>query len=143
MTNELDRAATAASDLLKALASPNRLKILCHLIEGEKSVGQIAALIGVRETTVSQHLALLRKDRLVTSRRAGQTIFYTLDSPAAARIIAVLYETFCAGGRSPDDGVPLCVPGPDAGAGHGEAHAEGGDGDGLHPSPLPLSPPEW
>jgi len=106
MTNELDNAATAASDLLKALASPNRLKILCHLVEGEKSVGQIAALIGIRETTVSQHLALLRKDRLVSSRRAGQTIFYTLDSPPAARIIAILYETFCAGGAGRPDTEP-------------------------------------
>ncbi len=108
MTNELDRAATAASDLLKALASPNRLKILCHLIEGEKSVGQIAALIGIRETTVSQHLALLRKDRLVSSRRAGQTIFYALDSPVAARIIAILYETYCAHGNDPADSTPPC-----------------------------------
>ena len=108
MKNELDHAANAASDLLKALASPNRLKILCHLIEGEKSVGQIATLIGIRETTVSQHLALLRKDRLVSARRAGQTVFYTLDSPAAARIIAVLYETFCAESYDSDNGTPPC-----------------------------------
>jgi len=110
MKNELDHAANAASDLLKALANPNRLKILCHLIEGEKSVGQIATLIGIRETTVSQHLALLRKDRLVSARRAGQTVFYTFDSPAAARIIAVLYETFCAGGHDSDSGTPPCSP---------------------------------
>ncbi len=92
---EMDAAASAASDLLKALASPNRLKILCHLVDGEKAVGQIASLIGIRETTVSQHLALLRKDRLVASRRAGQTIFYRLDSLVAERILAILYENFC------------------------------------------------
>jgi len=95
MIADMDTAAASASELLKALASPNRLKILCHLQDGEKSVGQIAALVGIRETAVSQHLALLRKDRLVTSRRAGQTIFYRLDSPVAARIISVLYEHYC------------------------------------------------
>ncbi len=94
----LDRAATAACELLKALASPNRLKILCHLLEGEKSVGQVAALVGIRETTASQHLALLRKDRLVDSRRAGQTIYYRMVSPVAERIIGVLHDAFCPPG---------------------------------------------
>ena len=96
----LDRAATAACELLKALASPNRLKILCHLLEGEKSVGQVAALVGIRETTASQHLALLRKDRLVDSRRAGQTIYYRMVSPVAERIIGVLHDAFCPPGET-------------------------------------------
>ena len=100
----LDAAASAACDLLKALASPNRLKILCHLLEGEKSVGQVAALVGIRETAASQHLALLRKDRLVDSRRAGQTIYYRMVSPVAQRLIGVLHDAFCprppAGGAS-------------------------------------------
>ena len=91
----LDDAARAASELLKALASPNRLKILCHLLEGEKSVGQVAALVGIRETAASQHLALLRRDRLVDSRRSGQTVYYRMASPTAERIIAVLYDAFC------------------------------------------------
>jgi DNA-binding transcriptional ArsR family regulator len=92
---DMDQAALSASELLKALASPNRLKILCHLVEGEKSVGQIAARVGLREATVSQHLALLRRDRLVRTRRAAQTVFYSLDSPAAARILRVLSELYC------------------------------------------------
>jgi len=92
----LDKAASAACELLKALASPNRLKILCHLVEGEKSVGQVAALVGIRETAASQHLALLRKDRLVECRRAGQTIYYRMVSPVAQRLIGVLHEAFCA-----------------------------------------------
>ncbi len=79
------------------LLSPNRLKILCHLIGGEKSVGQVAALVGIRETAASQHLALLRKDRLVDSRRAGQTIYYRMVSPVAERVINVLHEAFCSG----------------------------------------------
>ena len=91
----LDTAASAACELLKALASPNRLKILCHLVEGEKSVGQVAALVGIREAAASQHLALLRKDRLVECRRAGQTIYYRMISPVAVRLIGVLHEAFC------------------------------------------------
>ena len=96
----LDKAANAACDLLKALASPNRLKILCHLVEGEKSVGQVAVLVGIRETAASQHLALLRKDRLVDSRRAGQTIYYRMVSPVAERIIGVLHDAFCPPGET-------------------------------------------
>lgn len=92
---KLDAAANAATELLRALASPVRLKILCQLVEGEKSVGQLAALLGVRETLVSQHLTLLRKDGLVRNRRAAQTIYYSLNSPVAERIIRVLYEEFC------------------------------------------------
>lgn len=91
----LDDAADAATALLKALASPVRLKILCQLVEGERAVGDIAQALNVRDTLVSQHLALLRKDRLVRTRRAGQTVFYSLESEPARRIIEVLYETFC------------------------------------------------
>ena len=94
----LDEAAVAACDLLKALASPNRLKILCHLLGGEKSVGQVATLVGIRETAASQHLGLLRRDRLVDCRRAGQTVYYRMVSPTAERIIAVLHDAFCPAG---------------------------------------------
>lgn len=94
--DQLDSAAEAACLLLKALASPVRLKILCQLVEGERAVGEIATALAVRDTLVSQHLALLRKDRLVKTRRAGQTVFYSLDSVPARRIIQILYETYCA-----------------------------------------------
>ena len=92
---DLDQSAESASELLKALANPTRLKILCHLIEGELSVGQIADRLEARETLASQHLALLRKDRLVRTRRAGQAIYYSIDSPAAERVIQVLHDIFC------------------------------------------------
>jgi len=98
-TTDLDRAATAATDLLKALASPSRLRILCQLADGEKSVGQIATAIGSRESTISQHLALLRRDRVVKCRRSAQTVFYTLDDPAARRLLVVLHELFCPDSR--------------------------------------------
>ena len=91
---DLDRAATAATDLLKALASPSRLRILCQLADGEKSVGQIATAIGSRETAISQHLALRWRDRVVKCRRSGQVVFYELDDPAVRRLLEVLHELF-------------------------------------------------
>jgi DNA-binding transcriptional ArsR family regulator len=90
------QAVDKATELLKALASRNRLLLLCHLIEGEKSVGQLARLIGARETAVSQQLTLLRKDELVRTRRDGQTIYYSLASPQAAKVIETLHGIYCA-----------------------------------------------
>ena len=98
-------AADQACELLKALSNRHRLLILCHLIEGEKSVGQLAEFLGIRDSTVSHHLALLRKDRLIAARRNGQTIWYRIDSIAARQVVETLYATFCAteslgGGRA-------------------------------------------
>lgn len=62
-----------ACELLKAMSNRHRLMILCQLIEGEKSVGQLAEMLGIRDSTASQHLALLRRDRLIAGRRDGQT----------------------------------------------------------------------
>ena len=96
-------AAVAASDLLKSLGNPHRLMILCQLIDGERPVGELAAAIGVRDSTVSQHLALLRKDGLVQARREAQTIRYSIASPAALQLMQTLYSIFCAP-------TPLCAP---------------------------------
>ena len=68
---------------------------MSQLMVGEKSVGQLAELLQARELTVSQHLALLRKDRLVTTRRQGQTIFYAIASDPARRVLETLYEIYC------------------------------------------------
>src|SRR3546814_1877955 len=87
---EMQAAADRATDLLKALASRNRLLLLCHLLDGEKSVGELARLLEVRDPAVSQQLALPRKDGLVRTRRQGQTISYGLASPKAAKVIATL-----------------------------------------------------
>ena len=65
-----------ASELMKALSNPHRLLMLCHLVDGEKSVGQLAEFLGIRDSTVSQHLALLRRDGIIAGRRDGQTIWY-------------------------------------------------------------------
>lgn len=92
------RAADEASVLLKALAHRHRLIIICQLIEGERSVGELAALLKVRDSTVSQHLALLRKDGLVEARRDGQTIWYSLGSVPARALVQTLYRIYCAPG---------------------------------------------
>lgn len=89
-------AADQASELLKSLANPHRLMILCQLLEGERSVGELAAFLDLRSSTVSQHLALLRRDGLVTARREAQTIYYGIASMPARRILETLFELFCA-----------------------------------------------
>lgn len=92
-------AADEASALLKALSNRHRLLILCQLIGGEKSVGQLADFLGVRDSTASQHLALLRRDRVISGRRDGQTIWYRISSQPALEIMQVLYESYCAGSK--------------------------------------------
>lgn len=89
-------AAAEAGAFLKSLGNPHRLMILCALIPGEQSVGQLAAFLGIRDSTVSQHLALLRRDRIIVGRRDGQVIWYRIESAPARRIMAVLYDSFCA-----------------------------------------------
>jgi ArsR family transcriptional regulator, virulence genes transcriptional regulator len=89
-------AAGHASELLKALANRHRLMIICQLIDAEHSVGELAAFLGVRDSTVSQHLALLRRDRLVTTRRDGQTIWYAISSGPAREVVETLYRIYCA-----------------------------------------------
>jgi ArsR family transcriptional regulator, virulence genes transcriptional regulator len=93
---EMFHAVEQATELLKALASRNRLLLLCHLLEGERSVGELARLIKARETAVSQQLALLRKDGMVRTRREGQTVYYKLASTEATKIIETLHGIYCA-----------------------------------------------
>ena len=92
----MERAADQASELLKALSNRHRLLIICQLIDGERSVGELAEFLSLRDSTVSQHLALLRKDGLVSSRRDAQTIFYSIASEPAREILKTLYQVFCA-----------------------------------------------
>lgn len=87
--------AEAASALLKALASPHRLMIACRLANGEETVGALAAFLGVRESAVSQHLAVMRRERLVSARREGQLVRYALRSQAARDILKVLSKRVC------------------------------------------------
>ena len=88
-------AADQASELLRSLGNRHRLLILCQLTEGERSVGDLAGFLGLRDSTVSQHLSLLRRDGLVRARRDGQTIWYSIASPPARRVLETLFEIFC------------------------------------------------
>lgn len=95
-TEIMEHAADEASDLLKALSNRHRLLIICQLIEGERSVGELAEFLNLRDSTVSQHLALLRKDDLVAARRDAQTIYYSIASDPAREILKTLYQVYCA-----------------------------------------------
>ncbi len=85
-----------ASELLKSLSGRSRLMILRHLWEGEKPVGELVRLTGMRDAAVSQQLALLRKDRIVTARRDGQTLYYSIAHEGASRVLEALHGVFCA-----------------------------------------------
>jgi DNA-binding transcriptional ArsR family regulator len=87
--------ARQATDLLKALSHEGRLVLLCMLCERERSVGELEALVGQRQATVSQQLARLRLDGLVTTRREGKAVFYRIADENVRRLIGTLYEMFC------------------------------------------------
>lgn len=93
---ELENNATDAAALLKALSNESRLLILCNLVSGEKSVGELNERIPLSQSALSQHLARLRKDELVTIRKEAQTVYYRISSPEAEKVIEVLYNAYCA-----------------------------------------------
>ena len=84
-----------AAQFLKAIANENRLLILCHLDGKELSVSELNQHLDLSQSALSQHLAVLRRDGLVKTRRASQTIFYSLKGEAASRVISTLHELFC------------------------------------------------
>ncbi len=92
--NMKENAASAAA-YLKTLAHEGRLMILCHLGDGEKSVGQLEDLLQIRQAAVSQMLARLREENLVSTRRDGKTIYYSLADGNTRQVIGLLYELFC------------------------------------------------
>ena len=98
---ELKKRAGRATSLLKAMANTSRLLILCHLAEGEKSVGELERLVGLSQSGLSQHLALLRRKGIVATRREAQSIYYSLASKEAEAVMATLYEAFCAKAAKP------------------------------------------
>jgi DNA-binding transcriptional ArsR family regulator len=93
--------ARTASDFLKALAHESRLLILCLLSERERSVSELESLLSLSQPTVSQHLARLRLDGLVNSRRDGKTVYYMLADDMTRRFIGAVYDKFC---REENDG---------------------------------------
>lgn len=93
--------AADASRLLKVLANEKRLMLLCLLVEGERSVGELNARVELSQSALSQHLAVLREDGLVSTRREAQTIYYALAHGPAERIIAALHDLYCGNDATP------------------------------------------
>ncbi len=87
--------ADEATQLLKALSNRSRLLVLCILSEGELSVGELHERVPLSQSALSQHLATLRREKLVTTRRESQMIYYSLRNDKAARVIALLHELYC------------------------------------------------
>jgi DNA-binding transcriptional ArsR family regulator len=89
-------AAANASRLLKALANPARLLLLCQLTQGEHCVNELEAHVGVLQPTLSQQLAVLRQEGLVSTRREGKQIYYSIASDEALAVMQVVHQQFCA-----------------------------------------------
>ncbi len=92
---ELDVMAKEASDLLSAMANEKRLMVLCHLLEGEKTVNEIAELVGMNQSALSQQLGKLRALKLVETRRDAQQVHYRLASEEVERVLQTLYGIYC------------------------------------------------
>lgn len=99
-----DQAAEAVG-LLKALANQPRLLVLCHLAEGQElAVGDLASRVGLSQSALSQHLAKLREQNLVTTRKDAQTVYYSVCDPRAVQVLTLLHELYC-----PDLGRTLTI----------------------------------
>ncbi|MDP1567699.1 MAG: metalloregulator ArsR/SmtB family transcription factor [Polaromonas sp.] len=92
---EMQTTADQACRLMKVLANPDRLLILCQLSQGERRVGELEEVLGIVQPTLSQQLTVLRDEGLVSTRREGKNIHYALTSPSALAVMQVLYEQFC------------------------------------------------
>lgn len=91
----MEAKAAEAARLLRMLANENRLLLLCHLADGEWPVNALAGRLGLSQPALSQHLARLRADGLVTTRRAAQQVFYRVADPRVAALLATLRDIFC------------------------------------------------
>ena len=92
---DMRAAAGAACSLMKVMANPDRLLILCQLTQGEKRVGELEDLLGIVQPTLSQQLTVLREQQLVSTRRDGKHIYYSLSSVPALALMKTLYDQFC------------------------------------------------
>jgi DNA-binding transcriptional ArsR family regulator len=97
---QMHAAAVEACGLLKALANPDRLLILCYLTQGESRVGELEENLGIVQPTLSQQLTVLRQEQLVTTRRDGKNVYYSLASSHALAMIQTLYRQFCCEGTA-------------------------------------------
>ena len=100
--SDMRLAAGRACNLMKVLSNPDRLMILCQLSQGEKRVGELEDLLGIVQPTLSQQLTVLRDEQLVSTRREGKSIYYSINSPEALSLIETLYQKFCGNPRQQD-----------------------------------------
>jgi ArsR family transcriptional regulator len=91
----MSRRADEAAALMRSLSHGARLKVLCELAGGERSVGELVEASGLSQSALSQHLARLREDGVVTTRRQAQTIYYSVADPKVLRVVRLLYELYC------------------------------------------------
>ena len=93
--DQLQAIASEASDFLKQLANEQRLMILCHLADGEKSVSELQSLLSLQQSSLSQHLAKLRNQKIIQARRSAQTMLYSIVDPNALQVIQLLHKMYC------------------------------------------------
>jgi DNA-binding transcriptional ArsR family regulator len=99
----LREAADAACALMKTLGNPDRLLLMCELVQGERNVGELEQALGLAQPSLSQQLAVLRAARLVDTRRHGKHIYYRITSPQAIGVLQALHEQFCRPVQPRDD----------------------------------------
>lgn len=92
---KLQAAAGEACNLLKVLSNPDRLLLLCQMTQGEFAVGELETMTGIRQPTLSQQLTVLREEEMVSTRREGKQIFYSIASQEALAVLQVLYQIYC------------------------------------------------
>lgn len=93
---EMGRHALKAEAMLKQMANANRLLILCRLVKGEETVGELVAEVGLSQSAVSQHLMKMKTAKLVVSEKRGQQVYYSLASADVKAILGTLYQIYCA-----------------------------------------------
>ncbi len=93
---QMRAAATQACALMKTLGNADRLLLLCQLTQGESCVSELEVILGIQQPTLSQQLGILREEGMVSTRRNGKQIYYSIASKEAAALMQVLYELFCA-----------------------------------------------
>lgn len=94
--NPMEAKAEEVAEMLAAMANPKRLLVMCTLLAGEKSVGDLAEIVQLSSAALSQHLGKMRALRLVSTRRDGQTIYYSLASDKVHAVLETLYRVYCA-----------------------------------------------
>ena len=92
----MQQSAKAATDLLKLLGHPDRLMVLCQLKTGEQSVGELSKNLGIKQSPLSQHLARMRHEGVVESRREAQTVYYSISGEKVTKVVSTLYDLYCA-----------------------------------------------